>query len=500
MSEDGLERRLSPMDAFFLYLEREEQPLHVGAVCVFERRMPFGKFVRTLESRLHLVPRYRQRVLFTPLHLGHPTWEVDPDFDIKNHVFRLRLPAPGTDEELRQLTGQVFTGVLDRNKPLWELYFVEGLEDNRTALIVKVHHCMVDGIAGIGLALVLLDIVPNAPKINKPRFRPTPLPDAKTLCVDALWDNAADALRHWSRWQRSFAAYARGFDLLDVARNIKRFAATMGHFLLPFTRMPFNVALNGERIVHWREYSFADARAIRTVIGGTVNDVILTALGTAARRLWQETQGSKRIPQTLRVLVPVNVRRETERAALGNHTSLMPVELPLHPEGPVERLRATDVLMRQLKEARVAEAIALMFDVVQGTPAFVQALALGTVGHPIVQETAATFAAPIPPANLICTNVPGPQIPLYSCGHKLLAMYPALPVALEMGVNLAITSYDQKLFITFIGDGKAEGELERVAELFDVAFQELLEAAAVKQAQYVEITRRRHETATEATA
>ncbi len=498
MSENHLDRRLSPMDAFFLYLELEEQPLHVGAVCVFEGRIPYREFVQTLESRLHLVPRYRQRVLFTPLQLGHPVWEHDPDFDIKNHVFRVRLPAPATEEELRTLTGQIFTGMLDRNKPLWEVYFVEGLEGNRTAVVVKVHHCMVDGVAGIGLALVLLDIVPDPPKIPKPRFRPTPLPAAKDLVVDALWDNASDTLRHWSRWQRGLAAYARGFDSVSVARNFKKFATTMARFLLPFTRMPFNVPLSGERVVYWREYLFADARAIRTVLGGTVNDVILTVLGAAMRKYFQEMRPGKRLPESLRVLVPVNVRRETERAALGNHISLMPVELPLHPEGAPERLRATDVLMRQLKEARVAEAIALMFDVVQGAPAFLQALALGAWAHPLVQGTMSTVAAPVPPANLICTNVPGPQIPLYSCGHKLLAMYPALPVALEMGVNMAITSYDQKLFITFIGDGKTDQDLKRIADYFDASFRELRGTAEVKGAQYIEIIRQQHEKPAEA--
>ena len=489
MSEHNLSRRLSPMDSFFLYVEREEQPMHVGLVCVFDGKIPYTRFVRSLESRLHLVPRYRQRAMMAPMHVGHPTWETDPDFDIRNHIFRMKLPPPGSMEDLRQLTGQVFTGVLDRCKPLWEIYFVEGLEGNRTALVVKVHHCMVDGVAGIGLAFVLLDVIPDPPRIQKPTFRPGPLPDSGALLIDALWDNAVGQFQHWTRWQRSFAAYANGHGTADILRNFGKFASTMGRFLIPFKRMPFNKPLTGGRVVHWTEFSFADARAIRAVVGGTVNDVILTVLGTAIRKYWSARCGNKRIPQGLRVLVPVNVRHETEKASLGNHISLMPVEVPLHPEGAVDRLHAVDVVMRELKESKVPEAISLMFDVFQGTPAFMQALSLGVVALPGVQETFSTFAAPLPPANLICTNVPGPQIPLYCSGHRLKAMYPALPVALEMGVNMAITSYDQKLFVTFIGDTEFEEDQSMILRFFEEGFRELRDVAAVKEAQYVEIVR-----------
>ncbi|MFP4500581.1 MAG: wax ester/triacylglycerol synthase family O-acyltransferase [Candidatus Hydrogenedentota bacterium] len=492
-SNGKLSQRLSAMDAFFLYLEAEEQPMHVGAVCLFEGRLPYAQFVKTLESRLHMVPRYRQRALIPPFNIGHPVWQEDPHFDIRNHIFRLKLPAPGTDEELRKLSGQILTGALDRNKPLWEIYFVEGLTGKRTALVVKVHHCMVDGVAGIGLALVLLDVVPNPPKTRKPPYKPGPLPDTGQLMYDALWDNMIEGVRHWTRWQRSAAAYARGFERRDILRNVKKFSETMGRFLLPYTRMPFNKPLSGERILLWRDYAFADARAIRAVVGGTVNDVILTVLSSAVRELHKVRRQERRIPPSLRVLVPVNVRRETERASLGNHISLMPVEVPLMPGSAVERLQATSVRMRELKEAKVADAISLMFDVFQGAPALLQHASLRAMAKPGVQTLLDRLAGPVPPANLICTNVPGPQIPLYVCGHRLTAMYPTLPVALEMGINLAITSYDQKLCITFVGDQVVADDMNLLADYFDAAFRELRDAAAVKESQYVEITRRARE-------
>lgn len=487
-SNGNLNRRLSPMDAFFLYLESEEQPMHVGAICTFEGRVPYQRFVKTLEARLHLIPRYRQRAMMTPFNIGHPTWEEDPHFDIRNHIFRLKLPAPGTDEELRKLSSQILTGALDRNKPLWELYFVEGLSDKRTAIIAKVHHCMVDGVAGIGLAFVLFDVVPDSPKARRQPFNPAPLPDPSALMMDALWDNAIEGIKHWTRWQRSAIAYARGLDRADLVRNVRKFTETMGSFLLPSTRMPFNRPLSGERSLIFREYSFSDARAIRAVVGGTVNDVILTVLGSAVRQLL-EVRG-KRIPHQMRVIVPVNVRREHERASLGNHISLMPCEIPLQPEGVVERLQATSVRMRDLKDSKVADAISLMLEAFQGGPAPLQSLSLGFFAKKRVQTVIDKLAGPVPPANLICTNVPGPQIPLYVCGHKLLSMHPTLPVALEMGINLAITSYDQKLFISFVGDEVAEEEMKLLADFFDASFKELRQAAAVKEAQYVAITRR----------
>ena len=487
----NLNRRLSPMDAAFIYMESDEQPMHVGAVCTFDGRVPFQRFVKTLESRLHLLPRYRQRAMMAPFNIGHPTWEDDPHFDIRNHIFRLKVSAPGDDEELRKLSNQILSGVLDRNKPLWEIYFIEGLSNKRTGLVVKVHHCMVDGVAGIGLAFVLLDVVPEPPKIRKPPYAPPPLPDAGTLVMDALWDNAIDGIKHWTRWQRSAVAYARGFEKADLVRNVRRFTGTMGKFLLPQARMPFNRPLSGDRALLFRSYSFSDARAIRAVVGGTVNDVILTVLSSATRKLL-EVRG-KRIPRQMRVLVPVNVRRENERASLGNHISLMPCEVPLHPAGAVERLQAITVCMRDLKESKVADAISLMFDIFQGGPAPLQSFSLGLFSKNRVQTLIDRLAGPIPPANMICTNVPGPQIPLYVCGHKLLSMYPTLPVALEMGINLAITSYDQKLFISFVGDEVAEEDMSLLADFFDQSFRELREAAAVKEAQYVEITRRGEE-------
>lgn len=171
MSSDELRRRLTPMDAFFLYAERPEQPMHVGATCIFEGKISHRDFMRHIGTRLHLIPRYLQRVVPAPLNLGHPTWEDDPDFDLKNHIFRVSLKGTKDDEELRTLSGKIFTGTLDRNKPLWEIYLVEGLSGNRTAMVFKVHHCMVDGVAGIGLAYIAFDMTPEPVIMKKQVFK-----------------------------------------------------------------------------------------------------------------------------------------------------------------------------------------------------------------------------------------------------------------------------------------------------------------------------------------
>jgi WS/DGAT/MGAT family acyltransferase len=487
MSEK-LKRRLTPMDAAFLYIERPEQPMHVGAVCEFEGKIPFVKFMRNLESRLHLIPRYRQRVVFAPMNLGHPTWEDDADFDIRHHVKRHTVRAPGGELELRKMGEALLTDVLDREKPLWEVHIIEGLAGNKTGIVFKVHHCMVDGVSGIGLAYVLFDMVPDVPKMAKPRFKPAPMPESGKLLQDALRDTAVEGLEHWTRFQRKLIDFGRDIDTSQIRHALKKFGATMGNFLLPFASMPFNVPLSGKRRMHWSAFNFADARAIRAVCGGTVNDVALAVIGGAVRKYLQEGGDSQKLPRHLRVLVPVNVREEHERGQLGNRISFLPVEVPLHLEDPVERLQSVHLYTREMKEAKVASSISLMFDVIMGSPAPIYAAGLGTVSRPRIQSLIGLVSA-IPPANMIVTNVPGPQIPLYTVGHRMLAFYPTLPVALEMGVNFSITSYDQRLYITLSGDGQASDAIDQIGVNIERSFHELREAAAVKEAQYVKIVR-----------
>ncbi len=488
MSENNLKRRLTPMDSFFLYVDREEQPMNVGSVCMLEGKVSYRKILRHMRDRIHLVPRYRQRVIPAPGNVGHPTWEDDPDFDVRNHVFHLKIEAPGTEEQLSELASAIFTGMLDRDKPLWELYCVQGLEDDRSALILKVHHCMVDGVAGISLAFLFFDVAPDeAPKVKPPPYRPEPLPDRKTLLYSALWDNTVDGMVHWLRFQAKLKEVQRRLDGQGVTRALRSFGGTLGNFLMPLKRMPFNGTMSGERLFRWQSFSFADARAIRAVCGGSLNDVVMTALANGLRNYLRD-HDPKRTHTSFRVLVPVNVRLEREKSALGNRISFLPVDLPLDIEDPVDLLQAVSVHMRELKEFHVAQLVSLMFDVLQGSPAFVQSWALSAAAQPLLQAALGQVIQ-VPPGNMLCTNVPGPQIPLYCLGHRVLTMYPLVPACLEMGVNFGIVSYDQKLMVAVTADGKSGYDADLVLEYFAKSFEELREAAQVKSDKYIRLTR-----------
>ena len=489
MSENELKRRLTPMDAFFLYAETETAPMQVGGTCIFEGKLSFPRFRMHLAARLHQVPRYRQRAVFVPLNVSHPTWEDDPDFDIDNHLFRVRLDRPGTEEQLQQLSGEIFTGMLDRNKPLWEMYLVEGLSGNRTALILKVHHCMVDGVAGIGLAYTFLDVTPALPeKTRKIPFKPKPLPDVKARIYDAVWDNMVDSVVHWVRFSANITDFSARVNGTGVKHALGKFAGTLGGFLMPLKKMPFNSPFSGERLHAWREYKDSDIRIIRAVSGATVNDVVLAALALATRKYLEDhPEVDVSAFTSLRTLVPVNVRRERERSALGNRISFLPIELPLNISDAIELLHAIHGQMREHKAFRVADSISLMFDALQGTSVAAQATLLGTLANPVARQILGP-AVEISPANLICTNVPGPQIPLYALGHRLMAVHGVVPTCLGMGINCCVVSYDQKVSVSIVGDGMAAGDgVAQIMANYDGKFQELLAAARIKGDKYVEI-------------
>ncbi len=487
MAQADLIRRLSPMDAFFLFIEREEQPMNVACVAAFEGHIPFRRFVSHIESRLHLIPRYRQRVIPSPLNAGLPTWEFDPEFDIKNHIFPVKLKRPGSDEQFRRLVDTLFEGTLDRDKPLWEIHLVHGLNGKRTGMFAKVHHCMVDGIAGVELLTIIFDAWPNTKPVRKKPYRPRPIPSPSSLLHDALWDSAIDSLEHWSKFQHGLAEYMRGQEPAGAMSSLAEFALTMKDFLTPNRRLPFNKPFSGKRKTAYGTFSFTEARAIRAACGGTVNDVMLAILTGAVRRYLIKHDESLR-KRYLRVLVPVNLRREKDRGTLGNRISFLPVEVPLDIQDPVERLRQVRLTTQHLKENRVIEAVSLMFDVLQGTPALVQSLSLSGAASRAGQSLLGLLWQ-VPPMHLICTNVPGPQIPLYGLGHKLEYYYALLPVALEMGISCGISSYDQRLYVSMIADQQAAPDGDELMDAFVESFRELREAAAVKERHFLEIPR-----------
>jgi WS/DGAT/MGAT family acyltransferase len=467
LTQGGLNRRLSTQDAAFLYFETKEAPLHIGSIAVVEGRVDYDRFVDNIAAKLHLIPRYQQLVVPAPLNIGHPTWEWDQKFDLTRHIIRVRVDAPGTDEQLHDLAARLFAPILDRNKPLWEIYLVEGLEGDRTALVSKVHHCLVDGVSGIELLMIVMDVTPNPPPpLPAPEIQKEPPPPPAQRFIEALLDNASAAVDRWANNQLLLLDAATGGDRVRAISRAVEMATP--YVQVPVARAPFNRPLRGGRKAAFSEYSFQEIRQIRAALGGTVNDVVLSILGGGMGK-YLEMHGQSTAGRTVRVLTPVNVRGEGERAALGNRVSMLLIEVPAGFSDPIERLDAVRKRTEAMKRRRVADGIETLGEALNSAPPVLQA-ALGTLPQP-----------PNTLANMVCTNVPGPMIPLYTIGHRLLAHYPLIPLGWEMGISLGVTSYDQKLYFGFMADAEDGEDVQRLRDFTDQAYVELRSAAGIEK-------------------
>jgi diacylglycerol O-acyltransferase len=465
-------RRFGALDAVFLNFERKEMPLHIGGAMIFEGVVPFDRFVATIESKLDLIPRYRQKVMRPFLDIGFPTWQYDPDFDIRRHIFHVKLDPPGTEEELRQLTGRIFTPLLDRNKPLWEVYMVDGLTGGRSAMITKVHHCMVDGVAGIGLLNIILDPSPDVPRLPRRKpYRPPKPPDAVALFLDALTDSLAQIPKRLQSVRDDLLRYGALLLGDDATRlGLQRLADMSPELVVPMEKLPFNRPCSGQRQVFWSEFPFAEARAIRTACRVTVNDVVLGVVAGAVAR-YVELHGQTVKNRFFRAMVPVNLRDPDDPpGAVGNRISLLPVVLPLGIRDPVARLRHIHKQTEAMKSARVAELVRMGIAWLGVLPATVQTWLADNLGW---------VNTPIPIFHMVCTNVPGPQIPLYTCGHRMLTCYPHVPTGMDVGISVAIESYDQMLYFALTTDMLAAPDGGRMKDFLDASFVELRKAAKV---------------------
>jgi diacylglycerol O-acyltransferase len=459
-----LTRRLTASDAAFLYLERPNAPLHIGSLAVYEGKIPIEAFQEQIHARMPLIPRYRQRVSFVPFSLAHPTWEDDPNFDVRNHVFHVDLSSPGTQEQLMELTMRLFAPALDRNKALWEMYVIHGLEGDRTAIVSKVHHCMVDGVSGIELLLACLDLSPQpaAPPEAEP-YTPPPLPGPFERVTDAIWDNMSEQMNSLREWQKTVS------DPRPAVRQwsdaFRAFRTAMPWLTVPAPRMPFSTtALSNERRAAFSEMSFVEIREIRTSLGGTVNDVVLAIL-TGGLRTYLLRHGHRVDGPEPRVMIPVNVRMEDEKGALGNRISAMFSMLPISEADAAARLHKIREQTEGLKKGNQAGAVELLMRLASGVPVPMQAMAGVTMNNTVM--------------NMICTNVPGPMIPLYCVGHLLLDHYPLVPLSLNMGLGVGVTSYNHRLFFGMMADPKAMADIDLLKECIDESFLELRAAAGV---------------------
>jgi diacylglycerol O-acyltransferase / wax synthase len=455
--------RLSAVDASFLAQEGRSSHMHVGAVLLFEGPPPaYEELVAHVESRLHLVPRYRQKLAFPRLEMGRPLWIDDPRLNIEYHVRHTALPAPGSIEELRLLAGRIFSQRLDRSKPLWEMWLVQGLNDNRFALITKTHHAMVDGISGVDLATVLFDLgpVPQTVAPDEP-WTPDPEPSQADLIAEGVKGiakfpfqvagRALNAVRHPRPALREAREAAEGVGEIVWAG------------LNPAPETPLNVEIGPHRRVRWVQSSLDDFKEIKNSLGGTVNDVVL-AVVTGALRRWLRLRGVRTEGLELRALVPVSIRTEDERGALGNRIAAMRGPLPVYAEDPVLTLERVRESMQGLKESKQA----LGAEVISGLEDFAPPTLLA-------QASRLNFSTRL--FNVIVTNVPGPQFPLYLLGRELQELIPIAFLPENHALAVAIMSYNGRLDFGLLADYDAMTDLEDLALFLEDSLVALLEEA-----------------------
>jgi WS/DGAT/MGAT family acyltransferase len=454
--------RLSPVDASFLAQEKDAAHMHVGAVMVFEGPPPsYEEFAEQVESRMHLVPRYRQKLAFPRFEMGRPMWVDDPSFNLEYHVRNTALPKPGSTEQLHQLAARVFSQRLDRSKPLWETWLVQGLEDNRFALISKTHHSMVDGVAGVDLASVLFDLSPVPSRVEPEPWTPHPEPTDAELVAEgvkglvgrpfSLVGSALQAVQHPGRTVHT------------VRESTEAIGEVVWAGLNPAPDVPLNVPIGPHRRLESVKASLDDFKTVKRAFGGTVNDVVLAVVAGALRR-WLRSRGVRTDGMELRALVPMSIRSEEEMDAGGNRIAAMRGPLPVYVEDPVERLRVVREAMAGVKDSKQA----LGAEVIAGLQDFAPPTLLA-------QASRLNFSTRL--FNLIVTNVPGPQFPLYLLGRELEELLPVAFLPQNHAMAIAIMSYNGTVDFGLLADYDAMPDVEYVADSIRKSLRELVDAA-----------------------
>lgn len=469
MANHSQSDRLSWGDTVFLHLEREGMPLNVASVCTFEGEISLKDCVRFVESKLPLLPRYLKHVMAAPFGVGLPSWEYDSEFDLRRHMREVTLRS-GTESELKAVAGKLFSTMMDRRHPLWDMTLVRGLRGKRTGIIFRLHHCLADGIAGVGIMNVLLDANAETPQVppKKLKFRVPPRRDALSSLTAGFVDSYSDFVK---------GILSAATDVLSMAERVaanggsveaNEFADLFPEITAFTDRLRFNVIYQGPQKFAYTAISLDEVKAIRMKCGTSVNDVIL-AIVTATIRRYCELHGDPVKGRLFRMMVPVNLRGNGHSSELGNRISLVPVTVPLGIRQPKKLLAAVHKRTEFLKRVHAAELVSLAGGLIGMFPTSLQGLA-----GPVASQL------PVTPFNLVCTNVPGPQYPLYLLGHKMLQWYPYVPVGGEMAVNCAILSYNGMIYFGFSGDVHAAPDLKRMEKLLQTSFKELREAVELR--------------------
>jgi diacylglycerol O-acyltransferase len=453
--------RLTAQDSSFLHLETPERPMHVGSVAIFEGGRFFddtGRFKledvrRVIGERLHLVPRFRKKLMTVPFQQGRPVWVDDEDFDLAYHVRLTALPRPGSEEQLKVLMGRLQAQVLDRRRPLWEIWFVEGLDQGRVAIIQKTHHALIDGVSGVDVATVILDLEPDPAPVDVPQWHPEAAPSSTQLLRESLLQRATQP----AEITRSIRAGLRGpRRMLETAGQVGQ-VVKRGARLAP--RSPFNVRIGPHRRFELARLDLAPVKAIKRGTNATVNDVVLTVVAGGLRHFLL-ARGEPVDDLMLRVMVPVSVRDESERMLLGNRVSAMLAELPIGIDDPRARLEFVHEQMSGLKESQQALGAEVLVNVTNYLP-------------PTLLSLAARLVARQRMVNLTVTNVPGPQFPLYCMGARMIEAFPYVGPIDNMALIVGILSYDGRLCFGLSADRDAIPDLAVLAEGIEKGMAEL---------------------------
>ena len=458
--------RMSALDAAFLYLERSGQLLHVAGIYTVEGRLDFEQLMRDLDARLHLIPRYTQRVVPVPLSLAHPTWEPDPAFDIHHHVLSHTLKPPGDDAQLAKLAARIFAQPLTRARPLWEVHLIDGYRGDRSALVCKVHHCMIDGVSGVQILNVMFDPSPKPAPVPRPEvvLEAPPLPSSSTRLIRGARHTVMGGLHTARAVANLLRKPRRALAEIGAATDA---VMELGRIVLgPKPSTPFNGHVGVLRNLTWTGFSLNQVKAIKNRLGGTVNDVILATI-TAALRAYLVGHDHRPDRMELQTMVPVNMRSPNEHLKLGNRVSMMMAPLPIGILDPVERLHQVRTAMALLKESGQAGRMNRMIELIDVLP-------------PTLQRVVAQLQMAAAPINTICTNVPGPPVSIYVQGKRLGTLVPLVPLAQGVGLAFAILSYADTLTIGITADAALVPDCDRFAELLQSGLEELRLVAGVE--------------------
>jgi len=457
---------MSPIDSSFLHIENATTPMHIGGVSIFAGPPPpFAQLRAMVEGKLALVPRYRQKVRFVPLAAGPPIWVDDPHFSLDYHLRHTAIPAPGGELELRQMAARVFSGALDRDKPLWELWMVEGMRDGRWALLSKVHHCMVDGVAATDLMSVMFSdetAASDAPAAPARAWAAEPEPSGVELLARTLVRRASPA----GQIETIKQALRAPRETLRSIAEVARAAAAAGPSLRPVASSSLTGPIGPHRRWSWAEVRLGDAKAVRAALGGTVNDVVLTIIANGFRALLESRGEQIADDRVVRTMVPVSVRRRGEKGVYNNRVSAVFAGLPVGLDDPAQRLARIRAEMDGVKRSKQAVA----GDVLSSLSGFAPPLLLA-LGSRLVT------LSPRLNMHTATTNVPGPQQPVQTLGRRMLQSYPFVPVVGSIRIVVAIFSYDGGLYFGVTGDYDGAPDIERLTDGIQRGMADLLALA-----------------------